>query len=136
MRVLFYMPSSEWSATQRIIITAARGLVARGHPVTIACCSATPIEATAQAEGVETILINGGASAAGGAWDLRKVLHEKFIEVAVVTTGARSPHRCVGNALRGARRGAASCSVVRQARDPAQRKAGAQDGDCRRHRLV
>ena len=74
MRVLFYMPSPGWSATERVIMTAARGLVARGHQVTVACCSATPVEATAQAEGVETVLIDGGSSAAGGAWDLRKVL--------------------------------------------------------------
>jgi glycosyltransferase involved in cell wall biosynthesis len=108
MRVLFYMPTSEWSATQRIIMTAARGLVARGHPVTIACCASTPLEATAQAEGVETVLIDGKASSAGGAWDLRRVLQEKFIEVAIVTT--ERDHLIVASAMRFAARG----SVLRR----------------------
>ncbi len=103
MRVLFYMPGAEWSATERVIMTAARGLAARGHQVFMACCSATPIEATAQAEGVETILIDGGSSAAGGAWDLRKVLQEKFVEVAVVTT--ERDHLIVASAMRFAARG-------------------------------
>src|SRR5689334_1041042 len=108
MRVLFYMPVSGWSATERVIMTAARGLVARGHHVTVACCAATPLEATAQAEGVETVTIDGEASTAGGAWDLRRVLQEKFIEVAVVMN--ERDHLIVASAMRFAARG----SVLRR----------------------
>ena len=108
MRVLFYTAVGEWSATQRLIVTAARGLLTRGHQVTIACCAATPVEATAQAEGIETVAIDGDATAAGGAWDLRKVLQEKFIEVAIVTT--ERDHLIVASAMRFAARG----SVLRR----------------------
>jgi glycosyltransferase involved in cell wall biosynthesis len=108
MRVLFYMPVEGWSATERVMMTAARGLVARGHPVTIACCAATPVEATAQAEGVETVTIDGDASTAGGAWDLRRVLQEKFIEVAIVMN--ERDHLIVASAMRFAARG----SVLRR----------------------
>jgi glycosyltransferase involved in cell wall biosynthesis len=108
MRVLFYRPVTGWSATERVIMTAARGLVARGHQVSVACCAASPLEATAQAEGVETVVIDGESSTAGGAWDLRKVLQEKFIEVAIVTT--ERDHLIVASAMRFAARG----SVLRR----------------------
>src|SRR4051794_16924008 len=98
MRVLFYVTATEWSATQRLIVTAARGLVARGHPVIIACCAGSAVEATAQAEGIETAAIDGESTAAGGAWDLRKVLQDKFVEVAIVNS--ERDHLIVASAMR------------------------------------
>ena len=108
MRVLFYSPVAGWSATERVLMTAARGLLARGHQVTVACCAGTPLEATAQAEGVETVAVDAASSTPGGAWDLRKVLQEKFIEVAIVTT--ERDHLIVASAMRFAARG----SVLRR----------------------
>ena len=108
MRVLFYTTASEWSATQRVMLTAARGLVARGHVVTIACCSGSAVEATAQAEGIETVAIDGESSTAGGAWDLRKTLAEKNVEVAIVTN--ERDQLLVSSAMRLASRG----SVLRR----------------------
>ena len=108
MRVLFYSPVAGWSATERVLMTAARGLLARGHQVTVACCAGTPLEATAQAEGVETVAVDAASSTPGGAWDLRKVLQEKFIEVAIV--GTERDHLIVASAMRFAARG----SVLRR----------------------
>jgi hypothetical protein len=104
MRVLFYHGESAWSGTARIAIQAARGLAARGHQITVAACSGGPIEAAAQAANLETTPLDGGASAVGGAFDLRKVLAEKFIEVAIVSS--ERDHLIVASAMRFAKRGA------------------------------
>ncbi len=103
MHVLLYSTASRWSATERVTVTAARGLVERRHQVTIACCPGSAIEATAQAEGLDTAPIDGDATAAGGAWTLRKVLAEKFIELAIVTN--ERDHLVVASAMRLASRG-------------------------------
>src|SRR5689334_5777079 len=108
MRVLFYTTAKEWSATQRVMVTAARGLIAREHVATIACCAGSAVEATAQAEGIETVTIDGDSSAAGGAWDLRKTLAERFVEVAIVTN--ERDQLVVSSAMRLASRG----SVLRR----------------------
>ena len=85
------------------MLTVARGLVARGHVALIACCSGSAVEATAQAEGIETVAVDGESSTAGGAWDLRKVLAEKFVEVAIVTN--ERDQLLVSSAMRLASRG-------------------------------
>jgi glycosyltransferase involved in cell wall biosynthesis len=104
MRVLFYHGESTWSGTARVAIQAARGLAARGHQITIAACSGSSIEAAAQAANLETAAIDGAANAMGGAFDLRRVLAEKFIEVAVVSS--ERDQLIVGSAMRFAERGA------------------------------
>jgi hypothetical protein len=86
MRVLFYVGDKEWSGGARVVLAAARGLASRGHPVTIACCADSRLDALAKEAGLETVPINSDASAAGGAWDLRKIIQQKFIEVAIVTS--------------------------------------------------
>jgi glycosyltransferase involved in cell wall biosynthesis len=103
MRVLFYTTASAWSATQRVMLTVARGLSLRGHGVMIACCAGSAVEATAQAEGIETVAVDGDSSTAGGAWDLRKTLAEKFVEVAIVTN--ERDQLVVSSAMRLASRG-------------------------------
>src|SRR5262249_52752285 len=103
MRVLFYTTASEWSATQRVMLTVARGLVSRGHVVVIACCAGSAAETTAQAEGSGTVPVDGESSTAGGAWDLRKILAEKFVEVAIVTS--ERDQLLVSSAMRLASRG-------------------------------
>lgn len=104
MRVLFYHGESAWSATARIVLQAARGLVSRGHQITIAACAGSAIEAAAVAANLETTPLDGAASAVGGAFDLRRVLAEKFIEVAVVSS--ERDQLIVGSAMRFAERGA------------------------------
>jgi hypothetical protein len=86
MRVLFYHGDSAWSDTARIALRLARGLTARGHQVTFAACAGGHVEAAAQAASLDTRAIDGRATALGGAFDLRKVLAEKLIEVAVVAS--------------------------------------------------
>jgi glycosyltransferase involved in cell wall biosynthesis len=108
MRVLFYVGDKQWSGSSRATLVAARGLAARGHPVTIACCEDARLDRLARDAGIETVSINVSSSAAGGAWDLRKVLKEKFIEVAIV--GNERDHLIVGSAMRFAERG----SVLRR----------------------
>jgi glycosyltransferase involved in cell wall biosynthesis len=103
MRVLFYTTVSEWSASQRVMVTVARGLVSRGHSVTVACCAGSAVEATAQAEGIETVAVDAESSTAGGAWVLRKTLAEKFVEVAIVTN--ERDQLLVSSAMRLASRG-------------------------------
>ncbi|MEO7084720.1 MAG: glycosyltransferase family 4 protein [Gemmatimonadaceae bacterium] len=118
MRVLFYLGTKEWSATARVLVTAAGGLAGRGHAITIACCEGTRLERASRDAGLETILIGGTFFGTGGAWDLRKVLQAKFIEAAVVTSDA--DHRTVASAMRLAGRG----SVLRrlQAFEPFDRE--------------
>jgi len=86
MRVLFYVGDKQWSGSSRVALAAARGLAARGHPVTIACCDGSRLDQLARDTEIETVAINGDASAAGGAWDLRRIIQQRFIEVAIVTT--------------------------------------------------
>jgi glycosyltransferase involved in cell wall biosynthesis len=78
-------------------------LAARGHHISIACCIDSRLEREAVAAEIDTIPINTSASAVGGAFDLRKVLAQRFIEVAVVTT--ERDHLIVGSAMRFAERG-------------------------------
>jgi glycosyltransferase involved in cell wall biosynthesis len=86
MRVLFYFGDNQWSGSARAALDAARGLAMRGHQVTIACCEGTRLEAGARAAALDTAVINTTSTAAGGAWDLRKVIKDRFIEVVVVSS--------------------------------------------------
>lgn len=86
MRVLFYVGDKQWSGCSRAVLVAARGLTARGHPVTIACCEDSRLDELAHEAEIDTVPINSDASAAGGAWDLRRVIQQKFIEVAIVSS--------------------------------------------------
>ena len=104
MRVLFYLGDTSWSGCARAVLVAARGLSARGHQVTIACCGGGRLEALAREAGVDTISMSTSSTTMGGAFDLRRVLKEKFIEVAVVTS--EHDHLVVAAAMRFAERGA------------------------------
>ncbi|MGH7618977.1 MAG: glycosyltransferase [Gemmatimonadaceae bacterium] len=104
MRVLFYHSESAWSGAARISLASARGLAARGHQVTIASCSGSSMETAAIAANLDTTPINASASAVGGAFDLRRVLAERFIEVAIVVS--ERDQLVVGSAMRFAQRGA------------------------------
>lgn len=83
-------------------IRLAVGLAERGHQVTFAACAGSPIEAAAQAAGLETAAIDGRAM--GGAFDVHRVLAEKLVEVAVVST--ERDQLIVSSAMRFGERGA------------------------------
>ena len=86
MRVLIYVGDSDWSGSSRALLTAARGLTAREHAVTIACCADSRLDRSARDAGVETVAINPSSTTPGGAWDLRRIIKEKFIEVVLVAS--------------------------------------------------
>ena len=104
MRVLFYCGDARWSGASRVVLAAARGLAARDHPVIIAACAGSRLDVAARAAGVETVAIDGRSAAVAGAWDLRRVLREKFVEVAVA--GSERDQLVVSSAMRLAARGA------------------------------
>lgn len=104
MRVLFYAGDNTWTGATRTTLAAARGLASRGHSVTIASCEGSRLEQDALAAELDTVVINGSASTVGGAFDLRRILAEKFIEVAVVSS--ERDHLVVASAMRFAERGA------------------------------
>jgi glycosyltransferase involved in cell wall biosynthesis len=104
MRVLFYLGDKQWSGCAHAMLMAARGLNARGHQVTVAACDDGRLASLAQEAGLEAVAINTTVMAGGGVWDLRKVLHEKFVEVVIVTT--ERDQLIVSSAMRLAERGA------------------------------
>ena len=104
MRVLFYLGDEQWSGCARAMFAAARGLEARGHQITVACCEDGRLNALAQAVGLDAVAIDTTAAGAGGVWDMRRVLRERFVEVVVVTT--ERDQLIVSSAMRLAERGA------------------------------
>lgn len=104
MRVLFYCSDGKWTGCARVTLAAARGLAARGHQLTVAACDGSRLEADARAANIETVLIDTTKSTAAGAWGLRHVMRERFVEVAVVT--AERDQLIVSAAMRLAERGA------------------------------
>ena len=104
MRVLFYLGDKQWSGGAHAMLTAARGLSARGHQITVACCEDSRLTALAQEAGLDAVAINTTVAAGGGLLDLRKALHERFVEVVVVAT--ERDQLIVSSAMRLAERGA------------------------------
>jgi hypothetical protein len=104
MRVLFYLGDKQWTGSSRAALVAARGLAARGHQITIACCGDSRLAREAASSEIEAIEIGTAATTVGGAFDLRKVLAQRFIEVAVVTNDR--DQLIVASAMRFAERGA------------------------------
>jgi glycosyltransferase involved in cell wall biosynthesis len=86
MRVLFYVGEKSWSGSSRAVLAGASALVSRGHTVALACCGGTRLDSEARVAEIETIEVSAASTAAGGAWDLRKVLKDRFIEVVIVTS--------------------------------------------------
>lgn len=86
MRVLFYLAESKWSACARAMLAAARGLTARGHEVTIACCAGSKLEALATRAAIDVGLIDASSTTAGGMWDLQRIMQQRTPQVVIVTT--------------------------------------------------
>ncbi|HEV8233535.1 MAG TPA: glycosyltransferase [Gemmatimonadaceae bacterium] len=104
MRVLFYVGDKAWSGCARVFVAAARGLGARGHQVTLVCPGGSATARRAEALGVDTVPADPDATAAGDAWGLRRILQERFVEVAFVHTDREQ--LVVSSAMRLAERGA------------------------------
>ena len=86
MRILFYVVSPEWRGSARAIATLARGLSARGHSVTVACPSDSPVEQHLERGAYEVLEIRAGATLAGSAGHLRRALQDRFVQVVCVHT--------------------------------------------------
>lgn len=104
MRALFYVDEQRWSGCARVFVVAARGLASRGHQVTLVAPGGSAAIRRAEALGVDTAPVDPEASAAGDAWGLRRVLQERFVEVAFVHTDREQ--LVVSGAMRLAERGA------------------------------
>lgn len=104
MRVLFFVGEQRWNGCARAFVAAARGLGARGHHVTLVAPGGSAAARRAEALGVDIVPIDPDATAAGDAWGLRRILQERFIEVAFVHTDREQ--LVVSSAMRLAERGA------------------------------
>jgi hypothetical protein len=103
MRALFYTGDKSWTGSARAFLVAARGLAARDNSVTIACCGGSRLERRSLEAQLDTVIINAPESTAGSAWDPRRVLQERFIEVVFVVT--ERDQLIVSSAMRLAERG-------------------------------
>ena len=101
MRVLFYVGDREGTGIARTTIAAARGLGDRGHQVTLATHAASPLNALATQAGVDAVEI--ATTGWAGSRELRRILKDRFIEVAVVSN--ERDHLIVASAMRAAGRG-------------------------------
>lgn len=104
MRALFYVGEQRWNGCARVFVAAARGLAARGHQVTLVGPGGSTAIRRAESSGVETVPLDPEGNAAGDTWGLRRMLQERFVEVAFVHTDREQ--LVVSSAMRLAERGA------------------------------
>jgi glycosyltransferase involved in cell wall biosynthesis len=104
LRALFYYTAQGWSGSARAFAVAARGLAARGEPVTVVCCADSPAEQSFAREGVEVVTLPPDGTVSGDAWRLRRVLRERFAEVVFLHT--EREQLIASSAMRMAERGA------------------------------
>jgi glycosyltransferase involved in cell wall biosynthesis len=83
--ILFFIGDADWTARARIFAIAAHGLAARDHQVTVACPPG-PIIDRLDSKRVGVVRIDPDANAAMGSFDLRRVAHERSLDVAFVHT--------------------------------------------------
>lgn len=104
MRSLFYYSGRGWTGEARAFAIAARGLAARGEPVTIVCRPDGDAELGFAHEELEVITLPVTDSVSRDAWRLRAVLKEKFTEVVFLHT--EREQLVASSAMRLASRGA------------------------------
>lgn len=104
MRTLFYQSSVHWTASSRAFAVAARGLAARGEPVSVVCREGSKAQAGFVQDGLDVVGVPPATTVARDAWRLRAVLKEKFIEVVFLHT--EREHLVASSAMRLAERGA------------------------------
>jgi glycosyltransferase involved in cell wall biosynthesis len=108
MRVLFLVSDGVWSARARAFTLAARGLATKGHEVVLACEAACPVQVRA-AESEIPVVQMGAGSSAGSAWQLRKTLNDREVDVVFVHTDAE--HLVASSAVR---LGRGAAAVIRR----------------------
>lgn len=104
MRSLFYYSGRGWTGEARAFAIAARGLVARGEPVTVVCRPDGDAELGFAHEELDVVTIPVTDSVTRDAWRLRTVLKEKFTEVVFLHT--EREQLVASSAMRLAARGA------------------------------
>ena len=88
MRILFYSQSPEWNGGARALAASARGMSERGHNVTVVCPPESALEQHLEFGAYEVVSLSTMLPAPVTAMRLRKLLHDRFIQV-VVVNGAR-----------------------------------------------
>jgi glycosyltransferase involved in cell wall biosynthesis len=86
MRSLFYYTGRDWTGEARAFAVAARGLAARGEPVTVVCRPDGDAEMGFTQEELDVITLPVSDAVSRDAWRLRAVLKERFIEVVFLHT--------------------------------------------------
>jgi glycosyltransferase involved in cell wall biosynthesis len=84
MRILFYSQSPEWNGSARALAAAARGLSERGHNVTVVCPPESALEQHLEFGAYEVVSLSRILPWPLVAMGLRKLLHDRFIQVVVV----------------------------------------------------
>jgi glycosyltransferase involved in cell wall biosynthesis len=87
MRILFYSQSSEWNGSARALAASARGMSERGHNVTVVCPPESALEQHLEFGAYEVVSLSTILPAPVTAMRLRKLLHDRFIQVVVVNGG-------------------------------------------------
>ena len=103
MRALFYYSDRAWSGRARAFAAAARGLAERGYQVTYVCQPESAVEQRLSSAPYDIVPL-AGRPGTGMGLRLRRVMHERFVEVVFVHTEAE--HLAAATALRLAERGA------------------------------
>ena len=103
MRVLFYYSDRAWSGRARVFAVAARGLAERGYQVTYVCQPESAVEQRLSSAGYDIVPVAGSPGFSTGL-RLRRVMHERFVEVVFVHTPRE--HLAAATSLRLAERGA------------------------------
>ena len=81
MRSLFYYSGRGWTGEARAFALAARGLAARGEPVTVVCRPDGDAELGFTHEELDVVTMPMTDNVSRDAWRLRSILKERFIEV-------------------------------------------------------
>jgi len=84
MRILFYSQSPEWNGSARALAAAARGMSERGHNVTVVCPPESALEQHLEFGAYEVVSLSRMLPWPLVAMRLRKLLHDRFIQVVVV----------------------------------------------------
>ena len=88
MRILFYSQSPEWNGSARALAASARGMSERGHNVTVVCPPESALEQHLEFGAYEVVSLSTLLPAPVTAMRLRRLLHDRFIQV-VIVNGAR-----------------------------------------------
>ena len=104
MRALFYYTAPGWTGSARAFAVAARGLMARGEPVTVVCQADTTAEQGFANEGLDVVPVTVSNAVTRDSLRLRSVLKDRFIEVVFLHT--EREHLVASAAMRLAERGA------------------------------